>query len=139
MVTAGGCGGRAVDAVAQERADDVTSSGALVQPVCETSGALAADPLAIGRQIIDATQAWDLVLICSLVGVPRVPSGLVAYHEALLGGLSDELELVSSRVDAQMALYNFDVPSRGGAHRLGLAFQRQSRGWVLITAAFLAK
>lgn len=137
VFASGGCGDDAADSVAQERSGDLTASGALVQPSCETSGTLASDPLTIGRKLITAAQAWDVALICSMAGVPRVPHGLVAYHEALVGGLSSDLELVSSKVDEELALFNFDVPARGGGHRLGLAFQKQSRGWVLITTAFL--
>ena len=118
---------------------DAAAPEAVDQPTCGQPSPLNEDPFDLARRVIDATTAWDVPLLCSLIGVAQVPSGLVRYHEALVGGLSRELERVGSKVDAESAAYNFDIPERDGGYRLGLGFHQQSGGWALTIAVFVPR
>ena len=97
------------------------------------------DALDSARRVIDAAAAWDMDALCELIGRADVPEGLGHYYAAIRNGLSTDAELVRRRdaPDNRTTDLLFEIPARGGKARLGLFFQRQSGGWVLLTALFL--
>lgn len=99
------------------------------------------DPLDLARQVIDAAQIWDVSTLCTLVGRAEIPGGLERYHQAIVDGLSTDIELVARKADADTnsELFRFAVPDAAGSTTLGLSFQRQSAGWVLLTAPFVPR
>lgn len=112
------------------------ASATLVQPPCPAYRPVDQEPFALARRVVDATQSWDVAALCGLVGVSRVPSGLVEYHAALENGLPDGLELVAKKIDDETAMFDFDIPAAGGREHLRLAFHRQGGGWALVTASY---
>ena len=81
-------------------------------------------------------QAGDVDEVCRLVGRASVPDGLARYREALDAGLSEEAQIIGGGggTSGSVAM-RFAVG--GGDDVLGLSFQQQSGGWVLVLAAFL--
>jgi len=122
--------------------DDKEAAASITPTTCAEAAAVTTeDAFDVARQVIDAAQVWDGEALCSLVGRLDIPSGLIEYRQAIIDGLSTDIELIKQQDDPAVhtANYVFEIPAPGSGTRLGLAFQRQSNGWVLLMAPFIPK